>query len=341
MKNIFYLSSFSPIGGTESFIYYLCKKYSDWDVTVYYSVGDHDQLARLRKVARVRRYMGEEIVCDKAFFNYNAEIIDKVKAKEYIGIIHYDPAAVSFSPHVYPQITRYIAVSENSAKHFTERTGIPCEVCYNPLPLEKPRKLLRLISATRLTREKGKERMKTLADALTKADIPFEWVVYTNDSRKIDHPCVFYRSPSLDLTDQVASADYLVQLSDGEGYCFAVAEALTLGTPVIVTPCPVFEEIGVEDGKNAIVLPFGMEFIPTDRIKKGIKSFKYEPKKDRWDEILVPGERDPEKKTLYCRVIEKYYDIQFATTMNKGEVFSVDRDRAEYLAKLGLVEINE
>ena len=339
MKNIFYLSSFSPIGGTETFIYYLCKKYRDWDITVYYSVGDPDQLARLRKVARVRRYMGEHIVCDKAFFNYNAEIIDNVEAKEYIGIIHYDPLAVNFSPHVYPQITRYIAVSENSAKHFTERTGIPCEVCYNPLPLEKPRKMLKLISATRLTREKGKERMKTLADTLTEHNVPFEWVVYTNDARKIDNPNVFYRPVSLDLTDQIASADYLVQLSDCEGYCFAVAEALTLGTPVIVTPCPVFEEIGVVDGENAIVLPFGMEYIPCDRIQKGLKKFKYTPKKDRWEEILLPGERDPEKPVLVCRVIQKYYDVQFAVTMNKGEVFSVDKERAEYLASLGLVEI--
>ena len=154
MKNIVYYKVFYEIGGTESYIYYLCKKYQDRDITVYYKDGDPLQIARLSKYVKVKKYEGEEIECDRAFFNYHYDIIDHVKAKEYIQVLHTDYTLQDVTFVRCPKINRYLAPTKIVAKHFTEMTGLPCEVCANPISIDKPKKLLKLVSATRLSKEK-------------------------------------------------------------------------------------------------------------------------------------------------------------------------------------------
>ena len=340
MRNVFWFSNINSIGGVETFFYYLAKKYGeDHDITVYYSSADPDQLKRLRKYARVRRYTGGRIKCEKAFFNYNMDIIDNVDAEEYIAIIHYDALAMHMRPNTHPKITKYVGVSELVCESFRQVTGLEIECCYNPIVLEKPRKYLRLVSATRLTAEKGKDRMRMFADMLDNEGIAFEWIVYTNDTQCIDNPHIFYRKPVLGIEDAVANADYLVQLSDGEGYCFSVVEALMLGTPVIVTDCPVYKELGIENGKNAFVLPFDMSKVNVKAIVKGLPKPKFSPPKDDWDKLLAKGEREIETDKVEVQVVQQYYDLVFNKMMVKGEEFDTDYERATYLYGLGLVEL--
>ena len=141
-------------GGTESYIYYLCKKYKDKDIVVYYHDGDPKQLARLSKIVPVRKYNGEQIECENAFFNYHYDIIDNVTAKNYIQVLHtdYTKQNVTFIPH--PKMTKYLGVSKAVAENFTKMTGLPCEVAYNPIDVDKPRKVLKLVSMSRLSPEK-------------------------------------------------------------------------------------------------------------------------------------------------------------------------------------------
>jgi len=63
------------------------------------------------------------------------------------------------------------------------------------------------------------------------------------------------KAPKLNIIDDIAQADFLVQLSDNEGYCYSIVEALNLHIPVVVTPIPVFKEIGLND-TNSITLEF-------------------------------------------------------------------------------------
>lgn len=160
-SNIFYFRSINSIGGVESYFYYLSKKYQDLDITVFYDEGDEQQLKRLSKLVRVEKYEGQKLNCKKIFVNYSSEgILNNTEAEEYIFVIHADyknQKNLRFIPH--PKITRYIAVSKEVAKNFEEITGIKAEVSYNPIILEKPKKVLNLISATRLTEEKGRDRM--------------------------------------------------------------------------------------------------------------------------------------------------------------------------------------
>lgn len=216
-NNVFYINSLNAIGGCESYIYYLARKYKKYDITVLYRTANQKQLDRLEKIVRCVRYKGQKIECKKVFFTtYNMDCIDNIIAEEYIGVIHTDYSLKDEKPVTHPKINKYIAVSKSACKAFTQVTGIPCELCYNPTEVDKPKRILNLVSATRLTKEKGKDRMKKFAKLLEKNNIPYIWLIFTNDNKKIRNPNMIYKKPSLEVIDYIANADYLVQLSDKE-----------------------------------------------------------------------------------------------------------------------------
>lgn len=87
-------------------------------------------------------------------------------------------------------------------------------------------------------------------------------------------------TPKMNIIDYIANADYLVQLSDNEGYCYSVIEALTAGVPVLITPCPVFEELQIKNKEHGYILPFDMKNLPIEDIYNHIPKVKYTPPKD-------------------------------------------------------------
>ena len=341
MKNIFYFKHINIIGGVETFFYYLAKKYQNHDIVIYYKTGDDAQIKRLKKFVRVKQYRGEHIKCEKAFFNYNLDIIDNVEAKEYIQILHGDYKAIGFLPDMNPKVTKWLGVSQLVCDNFKELTGIEAELCYNPVCLDKPKKVLKLVSATRLTNGKGKPRMKQFADMLTAAGIPFTWTVFTNDKDAINNPNIIYAKPRLDISNHIAGADYLVQLSNTEAYCYSVVEALSVGTPVIVTDCPVYKEIGV-NVKNGFILDFKLSNVPIEKIYKGLPKFEYKPKLDKWDVLLAEGESTYLKdlKTMVdVQCITPYYDCELFRNIKPTDApFKVNKIRAETLREAGVCE---
>lgn len=345
-KNVLFIGNINSIGGIESMLYYLGKKYgSTYDITVFYRSGDAAQIDRLRKYIRVKKWNDNmHIKCEKAFFNLDISAIGNVEANEYIQIIHADYKAykINYKPH--SDITGYYGVSENNCKAFKELTGIDAKVCHNPIVVEKPRKVLHLISATRLTWEKGRARMEQLARALEEARIPYMWDVYTCDGGVSVSANVTYRQPRMDITDYIADADYLVQLSDTEGWSYTIYEALCLGTPVIVTDFPSAHEMGIVNGKNGFILPMDMSDIPIDDIYKGLRKFKYTPVEDGWGELLAPGKSNyaaEMNKPVHVTTKRNYFDIPLNKNMAVGEKQTVTMERAEKLMELGLVEMIE
>ena len=342
-KNVFYFGFINEIGGTENFLFQLAKKYGDRDITIFYKQGDIKQLQRLNKYVRCIKYRGQQIECEKAFFNFNIEIIDKVIAEEYICILHVDYKAMKINPPTHPKISKYIGITQLVCDSFEELTGKEAELCYNPFIAENPPKALRLISATRLTSEKGKDRMIKLANALDGAGIKYEWIVYTNDTNAIDNPSIFYAKPKLDILPFIKSADFLVQLSDNEGYCYSVVEALSVGTPVIVTPCPVYKELGLND-KNSIMLDFDMQNIPIKKIK-AFKPPKYQVPADSWEEMLAKGESTYHPKEAMREVktvcVRNYYDKALNRYVSRGEVLYMRPLRADQVEAAGYIEVKD
>jgi len=348
MKNVFYWPNINCIGGVETFLFEMAKKYGKtYDLTLYYKVGDKAQIDRYRKLMRVKQYHGEKIKCEKVFFGWGTDIIDNIEAKEYYQTLHADYKAQNLQPCGDPRITAYLGVSQAVCDVFTETFGLPAELCYNPLTIEKPKKMLRLVSATRLTWEKGAKRISQLADALDAKGIPYTWEIFTNSSTaavQTNSKNLVFRNIRLDIRNYIADSDYLVQLSDTEAYSYSIIEALALGTPVIVTPWPCLKDLGVVNGVNAFVLPFDMNDIPVDAIYKGLKKFKYEIRQDRYNEYFAPGKSNYEKEKLEpvkIRCTHVYYDIMLQKQQNPGDEQIVTRERAEMLCELGVIEFAE
>lgn len=337
--NLFYISNFNSIGGVETYIYELARKYNKYDITVIYNSGDINQIMRLKKYVRVRQYNGEKIKCKKAFFNYETNIIDNIDADEYIQLIHAMFKTQGIKPVNNSKITRYLCVSESAGAEWEELTGIKCELCRNPLEItnEEKKDALMLISATRLTQEKGKERMKILAKELDKNNISYLWLVFTNDTQVIDNPNIVYMQPRLDIRPYIASIKgkgYGVQLSDCEGDCYFTRECEALGIPLLVTPIPSFKEQGLKESINCYYLPFNMEKIDINKIVNNIPSYEPFKTKDNWDKLLVKKKntyQEELKEKIKVRSIINYFDIEQNRYVEKDEIFIVSRLRYEEL----------
>lgn len=341
--NVFYFRDLNVIGGIETFFYQLGLKYGkDFDITVYYRTGNPEQVEKLSKVVRVKRYRdGQTIRCKRVFLCFSLDIIDHVEAEEYWQMLHGDYSAIRIFPDRNPKIQMRVAVSKVVQESYRDYIGENSVVCYNPYTPVKPRKILRLISATRLTAEKGYNRMVTLAEYMDKAGIPFTWDIYTDSNKPFDNPSVSFKKPRTDVLDFIANADYLVQLSDTEGYCYTIVEALCAGTPVIVTDFKAAHEIGVVNGVNGWILPMDMSVVNTDEIYKGLKKFKYTPPADDWGELLVPGsgsDEDDPNRTVTIRCKRVYYDIELEREMGYGEEWEVPMTRANKLLDLDLAD---
>lgn len=320
-SNIFYQQHIAQIGGVETFLYELARKYQDRDLTIIYSSGDQEQIKRLRKYVRCKKYDGKPIKCDRAFFNYSTSIIDNIEADEYIQIVHADfkdKSLKNYKPIISSKIQKYYAVSENNAKSFRELTGIDIGIAYNPIYIEKEPRLMKLIAPQRLTQEKGGRRLEKLVAELDKAGIFYELTIFSNNTLSIDSPNVVYRKPTLDIRKYIANSDYLVLLSDTEGFSYGLYESLSLGVPVIVTKLPVLNELGVNTN-NGVILEFDMSNLDVEEIyrKAGKFKFNYKQKPDIWGDLLT------NKKTTYKEERDMKYRIRATDKYEKNNISDV------------------
>lgn len=364
--NIIYFSNLNSIGGVESWLYYISKMFSTYDITVVFKTGDAKQVKRIAKNLRCIRWNGTgRFTCKKLFINYTYDIVDYVDAQEVYFMIHSDYKLLMGNgqiPKDYPKglvahskITHFVAVSQLAADSFYELTGVMPIVCYNPIVLDEPVKLIRLCSAQRMTREKGGNRIHFLIDSLNKycsnnRNFAFQWDVYTIDKDITVPPNVHYLPPNLDVNRLMPYYDYFVALSDNEGYCYSVVEALCNGVPCVVTPCPVFKELGLNE-TNSIKLNFdssNIDSVVEQIFTKNLKGFKYEPPKTTFGDLLVlePSTYTDEEKvkakfdTIFVKCERNFYDIVLGKHHRTSDPpFEVDLGRAEYLANRGLVRI--
>ena len=346
LKNVLFFPNLNTCGGIETFCYEFGLKYGkQYDITLIFRNGDADMIRRIAETCRVIRYRdGDEIECDTFIFGYGHEIIDHVKAKRIIQTFHADYICRHLNPCMDERITDRFGVADNTTNGIREHYEWAKDIVtmYNPYTVKKPRKVLKLVSATRLTPEKGFDRMVNLAARLDDAGIPFHWLVFTDKPREFPNKNVAVLPARHDVLDFIADADYLVQLSDTEGYSYSIVEALSVGTPVICTALPVAEEQGVVNGKTGFILPMDMSEIPVDAIYKGVAKFNVPPRESHYEKVLSKGKAKYEgdlKKTVEVRAVKHYFDIELDRDQYIGNVHEVTWERAEKLADMGLVEI--
>lgn len=346
LKNVLYFPHINCIGGIETYCYEMGLKYGkDYDLTLIFHDGDAKMLAKISKVMRAIKYQqGDEIICDTFIFGYGHEIIDRVQAKRIIQTFHADYICRHLNPCLDERITDRFGVADNTTKGIREHFDWAKDIVtmYNPYTPKKPKKVLKLVSATRLTPEKGYDRMVNLAGQLEAAGIPFHWLVFTDSNKAFPNRNVTVMSPRMDILDFIADADYLVQLSDTEGYSYSIVEALSVGTPVIVTDIPVATEQGVVNGKTGFILPFDMSEVPVDAIYKGLRKFTYTPRESHYETVLVKGKAkyaDEHKGTVTVQARVRYNDLELGEIQMPGDIHEVTPERADELIAKGLVEI--
>lgn len=347
LKNVIYFPSFNIVGGVETFCYEMALKYGkDYDITIVYKSGDPQQIEKISKVARVIRFKdGDKIKCDVFIFGWGWDILDSVEAKKYIQTFHADYINRHLNPSPSPKITHRFGVAENTTRGIKEHYewAKDIETMYNPYTVRKPEKCLFLVSATRLSPEKGFERMKTLCKAFDTAEIPFIWLVFTDQPKISPHPNMVILPAKVEgILPYIARADYLVQLSDTEGYSYSIVEALSVGTPVIATDFAVAREQGIEDGKTGWILPMDMSRIPIGDIAKGVPKFKWTPPESHYEKVLVKGKSTWEqelKKPVTIRAKVHFIDIEKNIERFPGDEWVSSLKRGMHLENINLAEM--
>ena len=371
-KIILYHTNPLKFGGVDTFDYNFCKKMRDkYNILFLYKEGNLDTIKRLQKLnIEVEKYnKNKRYVCDicllaSAWGGYPETVI--ARTGRYIQMIHADYIRAKETGFVYKKwhkTTEYVAVGKHVTSVFKKL--YPKEkvtTIYNILDdKQETHHILKLISATRVSKEKGYDRMLKLAQALKEHNIKFRWIIFTDlklyQQKPFDMEEIVYMKPSHDIFDYIVEADYGVQLSDTEGYCYFVNECLQYGTPVISTNYPSSYE-SIEDGVNGYLLDMDLSNLNINKIVNNIpKNFIYEEKcsaKD-WESFLNKRVSIPKAKFKVI-ALEDYYDkrpefiiedkfyhnkLGYALIRKNDIYYLYDKDRAKELLDTGYVKIEK
>ena len=349
---VVYCGNTQVIGGVETFIYEFCKEMCDYyDIMVLYTDHmDGQQMLRLSQLVQVMRNQAGKIIQCNTLINIRLtdDPPSNVRYKKRIQMSHTCQLAPSGKWHwtIKQNYDKLIFVSQAAADSFADQ-NLEYDVIPNFIEAEKPKRALLLVSACRLTWEKGEERIYQLAEQFRNANIPFTWLVFSGQNLKRVIPGVVHCPTTLDVRSYFAKADYVVQLSDIESFCYTLAEALELGVPVLTTPISVLPEIGFVDGQNGYVLPFDMENIDVQKIYSKIPKFEPIPCKNtelvkKWRKVLDKSKPTnsyrPDTEFIKVVVVEEYGDLELNKNMHVGETATMRKERALLLMARGYVE---
>lgn len=290
---IIYFNTIHVIGGIETWIYNLGKKY---EFSVVYDRADEKQLERLHSIGiETIKNVGQPIECDTLLFMLHDNNAD-IKAKRRYLFIH---GIYNTRDEVgdIPEHDEIYACSKTAADKFKEATGIQPKVLYNPVSIDEQQEPLILGVFSRLSKEKGKERIIYLLDKLKENNKPFLMLIFTDLPFDYSDDRVVFIKPTLNNIGWMKKCDYILNPSSTEAGSYTLQEALKINKPLIVTKLPILDEFKINNS-NAKILEFDMSNLNIDdlwNIPK-IKDWK-EPVSPEWEDIM-------KKKVLRERALE-------------------------------------
>ena len=322
MRNIIlYHNNLLKFGGVDTFAYNFVKKMSKfYDILFLYTTANAENLKRISKYVKTekynkdKKYICDVCICASAWGQYPETVI--AKTGRYIQMVHADyirAKEVDFTYNKWHKTTEHVGVSDYVCKVFKKL--YPKEKItriYNILDeVQETKPILKLISATRVSKEKGYNRMLKLAQELKKANVKFRWTIFTDlnlyNQKPFNMEEIVYIQPSHDFWDYIKEADYGVQLSDTEGYSYFINECLQYGTPVLCTDFPSVYE-SVEDGVNGYILDMDLKNLDIDKIVNKIpKDFKYIEKCNVEDWIEILNKEKEKSKNMYKIIAKQDY----------------------------------
>lgn len=332
---VIYRRIFSKVGGLLTFVRNFVRELGDkYDITILCEQMDNERYMQLLPEVRVIVGLDKMIVCDSLIvLSFLDHLPKNVSADRVIRMCH--ACRTDLSWHIPEDYDDLIYVSRTAMESFGVEDG---KVIHN-LKAKYDDEILLLVSASRFPApDKGdiEGRTRKLCDKLNRAGIPFMWLNFS-DGALPNPPKHFYNmGVSYDMESVIKKADYVVALSDSECWSYTVLESLTAGVALICTPFPSAFEMGVEDGVNAHVIPFDMDF--DVNILKDIPRFKYAYNnaeiKMQWEDVLgAPKDYDrynPEQMVL-VRVNVGYLDMKMGKHLNVGEEHMMTKQRAQQI----------
>ena len=336
-----YCGSMQKIGGIETWLYYWCMNmYKLYDIMVIFKDNmDGRQIRRLSTIVQVVRLSDKIIECDTLI---NTRITDKIPEeihpKKIVQMVHGCYSAL-FCCDIQPERDEVVFVSQAAAD--TYKNVDKYKVIHNFTLPEEPKKCLFLITASRFTKEKGGERMIKLAQALRRANINFVWFVFSHQETKLVDGMIKLPE-TLDIKSYIKKCDYLVQLSDSEGFGYSIVEALELGVPVITTPVTVLDELGFQEGRDGYIVPFDMENIDCERfldIPETQWAWDNDKIRKQWQQVLgkskPTGEYLKQGNIVKLEIIENYFDMEMGRELQTGETVFMRKARALLIVGCG------
>lgn len=309
-KVIIYQKLLYVVGGIETWDYNLAKTFEDRDITFVFSKADKTQMVELSRYANVLVDDDErDYHCD-VFINANYDgsdiLLPRVSAKKVYQTIHSDFKALkevngwtNFELNINERTDKIFSASETAQKGLKEGFGYDSVVLRNILAEPDIERPVVFISLTRASEEKGIGRCIEMAKRFKKEGKNFIWLLcatlnagdYDENKQRIEAirqiPEFLIVEPQLYTRKLLHFADYLVQMSDTEAYCYSIREAMQLGVPVLATPFTEATKI-IKNGKNGYIINFDLSNLDVDKIFRAIpKNVTYkEEVAPLWDDFL-------------------------------------------------------
>lgn len=304
----FYYHHINSIGGVEIAILNLIERLNPYyDITVAYSLGNSDieMLIRMSEFASIINLNHKQIEVDTVVYCSLYCQKDKIAAKRHLRWLHGCLTDMKASLPANDKIDEYIAVGKVCKDQLDlQLKGKESNLIYNELNSKiqelanvKIRKgakgILNLITVSRISREKGFERMFKISEQLNKDNIDYEWTIVGEGYDKGYEASIRKEAPEqwnfvgkLDNPfPYIKNADFLLQLSDYEAFGFVLLEALVLGTTVITTDYSSASEM--INKSNGYIIKKDLSDFKTD-IFKTKKSFTHNHKSgiEQWQRLL-------------------------------------------------------
>ena len=360
--NIIFMPTISELGGIETWVYEMVKKYKDLDIAVVSKQCDENQAKRIRKYCRLYIHNNERIKCKVALINYDQSIINYIEdGADIYQVIHADYSNIEVykgrHPQAHPRIKAFIAITKFLQENMKDMVK-PNDIIlsYNPLTVDDDKPLI-FVSATRLHKNKGAGRMQEIINEMDRVGVNYLFFVLTGDRGAVTGKNIIELPPRLDVDKFMSFATYVCLLSDSEACSYTLNEALYRNIPIITTPLPYLEEIGYKDGVNGYTVEFDCSNVKEVVSKiTNVPKFNFKHLEDNYRNIFAKGKSkyaEDMKVNIKVKCIKKYFDVEEneLKVPNITDAYSnpdahphrcewvTNRIRAQHLVDKGLVRI--
>lgn len=306
-KILIQMTYLNNIGGIETACDHLARTFKDENITFVVNAlsdGAMDLVERLREHHEVILDLDQDMTHEADVILFFTPImietdISKYKARKMYQVVHSDIGGLmeyqrwqdfKWSPD--PRIDKVLAVSDTVQKGIKEKLGIDSVVVPNIFNPRPDRRVFLFMS--RATSEKGLDKVLKMADKFDEAKKDYTLII----SSRVDpygplwpaiqsNPRIMYVDSSMYNDVLYRCADYLVQLSGIESYCYTIREALAHKVAVIGSKIPEIQKV-IKDGVNGYLLDDDLGNLDIEKIFNEVPRPKGYGEKvpDIWHKVL-------------------------------------------------------